>query len=104
VSDPWDFAAENGEGPFAATVVAAQEKAIALKLDNPLSFKGTVFDHLVATARHVDKELSNLSRNAIPVNLTPITPRAAGSAQTNVLFAAAEDWRGWHLTGGLRTD
>ena len=102
VSDPWDFGPEDGAGLWTASVKAASHDALLLKLTEPINYKGTSCDHLVATARHADKRLSQMSKiETIPVNLTPIPTNSVTEDKPEAFFHAAAAWRAWHLIGGL---
>ena len=103
VSEPWDFSTEHGVGPFPALVKAASQDALLLELPALISYKGVRFDYLVATPRHVDKDLSQATDMvAIPANLTPVPAETIKGNEPLEFFKAATAWRQWHLVGGLQ--
>jgi|GEM_PF-3590698 len=104
VSDPWDFYTEHGDQEYSAIVKAVSSELLLVELTVSLQYKGVVFKHLVATARHEDKSLADMTTShAVPVNLVPaILQEKTADANTDDLFHAAASWRSWHLIGGLR--
>jgi hypothetical protein len=99
VSDPWDFCSQHGTGPFSMAVEGASGDELLLRLANGLTYKGVVFDRMVATARHADDRLLMIAnRDGVSVNLTPV-PSLATSPQADDAFGRAARWRGWHLIG-----
>ncbi len=68
VVDPWEFVEEHGYVPLAAAVVAAgpedgdREKALLLKLKNPIHHAGADCRYLVAVARGGDDRFPGLLR------------------------------------------
>ena len=103
VSDPWDFYVEHGDQEYSAIVKAASSELLLLELTVPLQYKEVVFKHLVATARHADKGLADItSAHGVPVNLIPAIIQEEADANADNLFNAAASWRGWNLIGGLR--
>ncbi len=68
VVDPWEFIEEHGYGSLAAAVVAAgpqsgdREKALLLKLRNPIHHAGANCQYLVAVARGSDDRFLRLLR------------------------------------------
>jgi len=103
VSDPWDFYTSHGDQEYSATVKAASSELLLLELALPIQYKGVVCKHLVATARHADKSLADItSTHGVPVNLIPAIIREEADANADNLFNAAKAWRGWDLIGGLK--
>lgn len=102
VSDPWDFGPKDGTGLWTASVKGTSHNALLLELTEPIKYKGISCNHLVATARHEDKQLSQMSEvESIPVNMTPIPTNSVKEDKPEAFFHAAVAWRGWHLIGGL---
>jgi hypothetical protein len=100
ISDPWDFCSEHGTVPFPATVESASGEELLLRLRAALAYKETVFDRLVATARHENEPLSAIGNTGtVSVNLTPVPAEAAGQADD--AFVRVARWRGWHLIATL---
>ena len=60
VSDPWAFYTSHGDQEFSAIVKAALSELLLVELTRPLEYKGVVFKHLVASARHSDKSVADI--------------------------------------------
>jgi len=102
VSDPWEFYEEHGDQNYSAIVKAASLGLLLLELTVPIQYKETVCKYFVATARHADKSLADITTShAVPVNLTPAIIHNEAEANADNLFKAAASWRGWGLIGGL---
>lgn len=103
VSEPWEFGLDYSQDQFFASVISVSQDSILLKLPKPMRYRETDFEHLVAMARHTDKNLSQMTNTvAIPVNLIPIQLGLVKEDKPEAFFNAAASWRQWHLVGGLR--
>lgn len=102
VSDPWDFYEEHGDQNYSAVVKATSVELLLLELAVPIQYKGSVCKYFVATARHADKSLADITTShAVPANLIPAIIRDDADANADNLFKVAASWRGWGLIGGL---
>ncbi|GAB2594181.1 hypothetical protein GCM10009593_38610 [Microlunatus antarcticus] len=61
VSDPWELADQDGREQFHAVIRAVEPwndsapPALLLRLEQPATWKGRSYSHLVASARHADE-------------------------------------------------
>jgi hypothetical protein len=102
VSDPWEFCSQHGTGPFTTTVRAVRPDKLLLSFAGALTYRGVVFDRVVATARHADGRLDTItSHDGVAMNLTPVSSQSS-SVDAHDGFERAAQWRGWHLIATSR--
>lgn len=61
VSDPWEFGAECGVGPFGALVTGVQPEALLVRLNAPIEYRGTRLISVVVKARHASGRIDALA-------------------------------------------
>jgi hypothetical protein len=72
---PWDFGTQCGVGPFAGTVVAAEEGRVAVLLNQPIRYQNRHLRVALVRARHRDRPLTSLGGDPMPANLMLIPER-----------------------------
>ena len=104
ISEPWDFGAVHGNGPFPATVVDVTPRegtgtgALLVRLEKPLWFQGNFCEHLIATPAPGGEKLEGLAPNGkLNCRFVSISPQGARSASPFDLTW----WRGWGALRGV---
>jgi hypothetical protein len=103
ISEPWDFGAVHGNGPFSATVVDVTRQegttggALLVRLEKPLWFQGNFCEHLIATPAaggNLEKLEPSESLNCRFVSISPQGARSASPFDLTW-------WRGWGALRGV---
>lgn len=104
ISEPWDFGAAHGNGPFPATVVDVTREegtgggALLVRLEKPLWFQGNFCEHLIATPSAGGEKLDKLEPSgSLSCRFVSISPQGARSASPFDLTW----WRGWGTLAGV---
>lgn len=85
VSEPADFALENGAGPYRGRITGVEPESLTICLTDPCAYKGVRFTTVKARVRHVGQSFENWDRpKVLLVNFVVDIPSVT------------------HLVGGLR--
>lgn len=107
IKEPWEFATENGTGPFVGEIVtaavtreASDGTVLLLRLRGPLLYQGSVCEYFVAAPRSFGDDLGAISlEQSVNCSLLRTSEQAARSRDP---FDLAWWRNGEPLVGSLR--
>ena len=103
ISDPWDWVAEHGSGPYRAIVLARSNDQVFVRCEEPIAYKDQRTNFLLGTIRSSIAPEGNITSTApMPCDFIPVPQEVCAMDDPQDLMLAASTFgRSWSNGGFL---